>query len=164
MQLQSSIIVLPAAVLGTSAYNKIVIMSQNEHQRRVNTFCAGILDDLTGMECRYTTMNLSAVCFTVTLFSAVVRVGLPSFLMSTAISETKSLNTSLLEVMISSKNEPVFIHDLSDHTLHIIFDAWRASMKVGSKQPIAWNNSRHAQSWRFYFHRRIEETGYPGII
>ena len=38
-------------------------------------------------------------------------------------SDSKSLNTSLLEIMISFKNEHVFIHDLSDLTLQIIFDA-----------------------------------------
>jgi len=79
-------------------------------------------------------------------------------------SDTQSLNTSLLEVMISSKNEHVFIHDLSDLTLQIIFDAWCASMNVGSKRPIAWKNSRHAPSSRFYLHCGIEETSSPGII
>jgi len=79
-------------------------------------------------------------------------------------SDTQALNTSLLEVMISSKSERVFIHDLSDHTLKIIFDALWASMNVGSKQPIAWKNSRHAPSWRFYLHCGIEETCSPGII
>jgi len=78
-------------------------------------------------------------------------------------SDTQSLNTSLLEVMISSKNERVFIRDLSDLTLHIIFDAWWASINVCSKRPIAWKNSRHAPSWRFYVHCGIEETGSPGI-
>jgi len=34
----------------------------------------------------------------------------------------------------------------------------------GSKGPIAWNNSRHAPSWRFYIHCGIEVTGSPGII
>jgi hypothetical protein len=67
-------------------------------------------------------------------------------------SDSQSLNTSLLEVMISSKNERVFIRDLSNLTLQIIFDAWWASMNIGSKRPIAWNNSRHAPSWRFYLH------------
>jgi len=105
-----------------------------------------------------------AVCITVWLFSAVFRFGLPTILISTAMSDTKSLNTSLLAVMISSKNEPVFIHDLSDLTLQIIFDAWWASMNEGSNRPIAWNNSRHAPSWRFYLHCGIEETGSPGII
>jgi len=66
--------------------------------------------------------------------------------------------------MISSKNELVFIRDLSDLTLPIIFDAWWASMNVDSKRPIGWNNSRHAPSWRLYLHCRIHETGSPGII
>ena len=79
-------------------------------------------------------------------------------------SDTQSLNTSLLEVMISSKNERVFIRDLSDLTLQIIFDTWWVSMNVGSKWPIAWKNSRHAPSWGFYLHCGIEETGGPGII
>jgi len=78
-------------------------------------------------------------------------------------SDTQSLNTSLVEVMNSSKNERVFRRDLSDSNLQIIFDAWWASMNVGSKRPIAWKNSRHAPSWRFYLHSEIEETGSPGI-
>jgi hypothetical protein len=78
--------------------------------------------------------------------------------------DTKSLNTSLLEDMISSKNERVFIRDLSDLTLQIIFDAWWASMNVGSKRSIAWNDSRKVPSWRFYLNCRIAETGSPGII
>jgi len=66
--------------------------------------------------------------------------------------------------MISSKKKRVFICDLSDLTLQIIFDAWWASMNEGSQRLIAWKNSRHAPSWRFYLHCRIEETGSPGII
>jgi hypothetical protein len=66
--------------------------------------------------------------------------------------------------MISSKNTRVFIRDLSDLTLELIFDAWWASMNVGSKRPIAWKNSRHTLFWRFYLHCGIEETGSPGII
>jgi hypothetical protein len=66
--------------------------------------------------------------------------------------------------MRSSKNEHVFIRDLSNLTLQIVFDAWWASMNVGSKGRIVWNNSRHAPSWRFYLHCRIEQTGSPGII
>jgi hypothetical protein len=66
--------------------------------------------------------------------------------------------------MISSKNERVFIRDLSDLTLQIIFDAWWASINVGSKRPIAWKNSRHAPLWRFYLHCGIQKTGSPGII
>jgi len=66
--------------------------------------------------------------------------------------------------MISSKKEHVFIRDLSDLTLHIIFNEWWDSMDVGSKQPIAWNDSQHVPSWRFYLHCGFEETGSPGII
>jgi hypothetical protein len=66
--------------------------------------------------------------------------------------------------MISSKNERVFIRDLSDLTFQIIFEAWWASMNVGSKRPIAWNDSRHVPSWRFYLHCGIEETGSSSII
>jgi hypothetical protein len=79
-------------------------------------------------------------------------------------SDSKSLNTSLLEVMITSKNEHVFIHDLSDLTLQIIFNAWWALMNEGSKRPTFWNNSRHVPSWRFYLHCGIEATDSPGMI
>jgi len=92
------------------------------------------------------------------------RVGLHSVRIFTAMSETQSWNTSLLEVMISSINELVFVHDLSDLTLQIIFDAWWASMNVGSKRHIAWKNSGHEPSWRFYLHCGIEETISPVII
>jgi hypothetical protein len=70
----------------------------------------------------------------------------------------------LLEVMICSKNQCVFIQYLSDLTLQIIFDAWWDSMKVGSKRRIAWNNSSHAPTWKFYLHCGMEETSSPGII
>jgi len=66
--------------------------------------------------------------------------------------------------MILSTNERVLIGDLSDHTLQLTFDAWWASMNVGSKRSIAWDHYRHAPSRRFYLHCRIEETGSPGII
>jgi hypothetical protein len=79
-------------------------------------------------------------------------------------SNNQSLNISLLEVMISAINEHVFIPDLSNLTLEIIFNAWRDSQNVGWKWPIAWNNSRKVPSWRFCQHCRIEETGSPGII
>jgi hypothetical protein len=79
-------------------------------------------------------------------------------------SDTQSLNTSFLKVMISSKNKPVIVRDLSDVTLQIIFNASWPSMNIGSKRPIAWNNSAHAPSWRCYLHCGIEETGRPGII
>jgi hypothetical protein len=79
-------------------------------------------------------------------------------------SDSQSLNTSLLEVMITSKHEHVFIRDLSDLTLQIFFNACWASMNIGLKWPIAWNNSRHAPSWRFYLHCGMAENGSPGII
>jgi len=86
------------------------------------------------------------------------------FQLSTTMSDSQSLNTSLLEVVISSTNDYVFIHDLNDLTLQIIFDGWWASMNVGSKNHIDWNDSRHAPSWHFYLHCGIEETSSPGII
>ena len=52
MQLQWYIIVLPATVLAKYTYDKIVTIFQNESQRSVNDFCAGILDNITGMERR----------------------------------------------------------------------------------------------------------------
>jgi len=79
-------------------------------------------------------------------------------------SDKKSLNNLLLEVMISSKNEHVFIRDLSELTWQIIFDAWWTSMNVDLKRHIAWNNSGHAPSWQFYSCCRMEEAGSPGII
>jgi hypothetical protein len=66
--------------------------------------------------------------------------------------------------MISAKNECVFIRDLNDVKLQIIFDAWWASMNEGSKRSSAWNNSKHAPSWEFYLHYGMEENGSHGII
>jgi len=79
-------------------------------------------------------------------------------------SDSQSLNTSLLEVMICSKNKCVFVRDLSDLTLQIIFDARWTSVNMVSKHSIAWNNSRYVPSWCFYLHCGIEETGSPGMI
>jgi len=105
-----------------------------------------------------------AVCITLWLLSAVFEVRLPSIQILTAMSDPKSLNSSLFEVMISSNNECVFIRDLGDLTFQIVFDAWWASINVGSKRPIAWNDSRHALSWLFYLHCGIGEIGSPDII
>jgi len=58
------------------------------------------------------------------LLSAVSSVGLPNLLIPTTMLDSKSLNTSLLEVIISSNTERVFICDLSDNTLQIISDVW----------------------------------------
>jgi len=74
---------------------------------------------------------------TITYLLTVTQIELLRVQFPTVMSDTKSLNTLLLEVMISSKNEHVFIGDLSDLTLQMIFDAWWASMKEGSKRPIA---------------------------
>jgi len=104
------------------------------------------------------------VCVTLSLLSAVFQVRWPSILPPTSMADSNFLNTSLLDVMIPSKNECFFIRDLSNLTLQIIFDAWWASMNVGLNRPIAWNNSRYAPSWRFYVHCITEETGTPGII
>jgi hypothetical protein len=79
-------------------------------------------------------------------------------------SDSKSINTSLLEVIIASTNECVFIHDLNDLTLQIIVEDWWTSMNVDSKLSIASNDSRHAPSWQFYLHCGNEETGSRGII
>jgi len=81
-----------------------------------------------------------------------------------AMSYSKSRNTSLLAVILSSQNERVFILDLNDLTLKIIFDAWWTSMNVESKLSIASNNSRHTPSWRWYLHCGLEVSINPGIM
>jgi len=97
-----------------------------------------------------------ALYLTISNLLTVIQGELPKAQYPTAMSETKSINTSLLEIMISCKNECVFILDLCDFVLQIIFDAWLAWMNVRSKWPIAWDNSRYAPSWRFYLHCGIE--------
>ena len=119
--------------------------------------------DLVARSCRVNSYK-PAVCYTVTLLFAVFRVRIPSFLILTTRVDCKSLNTSLLEVVISSKNEGFFIRDLSDLTFQITFDSWWASMNTGSKRPISWNNYRHAPSWQFYLDCATEMRGSPGII
>jgi len=52
MRPQGSMIVLLAPSLGKYADIKIETMFQNERPRSVNDCCAGILDNLTGMERR----------------------------------------------------------------------------------------------------------------
>jgi len=94
----------------------------------------------------------------------VTQVELPRAQYTNAMSDTNCLITLLLEVMISSKNERVFIPDLSNLTVQIIFNASWASMNVGLKLHIAWNNYKYAPSWGFYLHCRIGETSCPGFI
>ena len=96
-----------------------------------------------------------AVGFTVSLPLAVFQVWLTRFPIPTAMSDSKSLNTSFLEVMISSKDERLCICGFSVCTVQIIFDAWWSWMNVGSKRPIGWNNSRHAPSWWFYCNAQL---------
>jgi len=55
-----SIIELLAALLVKTACDKIVTMSQHEHQRSVNHLWSWILDNLKAKECRISTMNLLA--------------------------------------------------------------------------------------------------------
>jgi len=105
-----------------------------------------------------------AFYLTITYPLTVTQIELCRVQFPTTMSDTKSLNTSLLEVMISSKSKRIFICGLSYLTLQIVFDAWWASMNVRSMQPIARNNSGHAPSWLFYLHWGIKETGSPGII
>jgi hypothetical protein len=52
----------------------------------------------------------------------ITQIELPRVQYPTVMSHTKSLNTLLLEVMISSKNVHVFMRDLSVPTLQIIID------------------------------------------
>jgi hypothetical protein len=91
-------------------------------------------------------------------YSAVSQVVLPYSLITPTMLHSKTLNTSLLEVMISSKNEPVFIHHLSNLTLPIIFDTWwvalptfpNARVGFGSDSdpgPNRCNGSYHTKTW-----------------
>lgn len=73
-------------------------------------------------------------------------------------------DTSLLEVMYSAKEERVFIRDLSDVRLQMMFDDWWTSMKVETKKTIVWSTSRHASAWRFFKLCANTENGSPGII
>ena len=95
---------------------------------------------------------------------AVSQLELHSFQIPTTLLDSQCVNTLLLEVIISSENDLVYICDLNDRTLQIISDAWWASMNFDSKCPIVWNDSRHALSCRFYVHCTIEETGSHGIV
>jgi len=106
----------------------------------------------------------TAICCTMTLLSAVTQAVIRSFLIPAAMSDSQSLNTSMVEVMIPSRNKRVFIRDLSDLTFRIVFDVWWASMNIDLKRSIAWNNVRHASLRRFHLQCWIEETGSPGII
>jgi hypothetical protein len=78
--------------------------------------------------------------------------------------DSKPLNTSLLEVLITFRNDHVLFCDWCDLMFQIVFnDSW-ASFNVGSKYPIAWNDFRHVSSRRFKLECGHDETGNPGII
>jgi len=66
--------------------------------------------------------------------------------MPTTMADSKFMNTSLQEVIITAKSECVCIGDLRKLTLQIILDGWWASMHVSLKRPIVWNNSGLAAS------------------
>jgi hypothetical protein len=76
----------------------------------------------------------------------------------------KCIDTSSLEIMYSTKEERVFIRDLTDEILQMVFDKWWTSMNVETKTTIVWSGSRHAAAWRFYKHCAKTENGCPGII
>jgi len=105
-----------------------------------------------------------AVQYCVTLLLAFSQVRLPSFLIPTAMLDWQYFNTSLLEVMISSNNQHVLIRDLSELAWQIIFAAWWQSITVGSKRPIACNDSTQTPSWWFNLHCGIDDTGSSDII
>lgn len=75
------------------------------------------------------------VSFTISLLSAVSQIGLPSCIISTAMLESESWNTSLLQVMVSSKNNQVLFHDVCDHSVPTIVNAWWAFINVSFKRP-----------------------------
>ena len=84
--------------------------------------------------------------FTESSLLAVFRVGLHRFQIPSPMSDSKSLNTSLFQVITSSTNARVYIGDLTNHSFQIIFAGWWASMNVGWQRPIAWNDSGHGPS------------------
>jgi len=101
---------------------------------------------------------------TITLLLTATELELPSCQIPTAMSDSQCLNTSLLQIMVSPKNKRVFIHNWNHLTLQITFDVSGASLNIGSKRLMAWNNSRYAHTRQFYLHYRIEETGSPSSI
>jgi len=122
MQLHWSIIVLSAAFMGKIASDDIATSSSlyvlvfkftNMHamSHRSDFFLA----------CSSKVSIWEPVFYlSITYALTVTQMELPRVQFPTAMSDTESLNTLLLEVMISSKNKPVFIRDLGDFTLPII--------------------------------------------
>lgn len=91
-------------------------------------------------------------------------VELPSFHIAHAMSDSKYLNTILIEVTISSNDYCIWIRDSSHVTLQIILEVWWASMRVNSTCSIDCDNSQCALAWWFHLHWAIEKTAIPGIM
>jgi hypothetical protein len=131
----SHIIILSAAIMGKNATDDIatipswyvlVLYSTNMPATSYRS------DYLLACSSR---VNIYEPAFylTITYPLTVTQIEIRSVQFPTGMSDIKSLNTSLLEVMIFSKYERVFIRDSSLLTLQIIFDASWASMNIGSK-------------------------------
>jgi hypothetical protein len=78
--------------------------------------------------------------------------------------DSKCLNISLLEVMISSNNEGVSYQDLYSLTVPITFDVWWVLTIVGSQLSIGWWSSNPALAWRSNWRCGSGTTGILGII
>jgi hypothetical protein len=99
--------------------------------RVINSWCFQYVSVLyfTNMHAMYLRSDFLLACssgvntsepafyFTITLRLTVLHIKLPEFQIPTTMSDSKSLNISLQQVMTSSKNEHVFICNLSDRTL-----------------------------------------------
>jgi len=136
------------------------------HTSLCTTFqiCMQCLTDLPIFPCcSRVDIHEPALCLTITYLLAVSQVRLHSIQNSTTMSDSKSVFSSSLEVMMSSNNECVFTHDMSNLTFQSILHAWGASINVDSKSPFALNYSWNAPSWWWYLHCGIEETTLPGI-
>lgn len=65
----------------------------------------------------------------------------------TAMSDSNSVNSFLLEVIMSSQNKSIFSHDSFNHTWQMILIASRTTLNAASKRHILWNDSSQAPSW-----------------
>jgi len=86
-----------------------------------------------------------------------------SYQLPPAMSDDQSIDTSLLEIIISTKNEQLFIGGLTGLAFQNNIDDWRISMNVVLKYPLERKHSKDALSWHFYLHHGIEQTSSPGI-
>jgi len=166
MQRRRPIIILSAAFMGKNASDNIATASSFKvFIFNFTTMHAMSHRSDCDLACS-SEVNIWELAFypTTTYPLTVTQIELPRIQFPTAMSDTKSLNTSLLEVLISSSSGCILIREFSNLNLHIIFDAWWALKNLGSKRPMAWNNSTHTPSWQFYLHCWIEEIGSPGII